>query len=71
MKAYKFNYFGYEEIGIIANNFTGKGGFDFHIVLLGGENETIYNADSTEKCLEFMNNPKEINIPLPKNHNHL
>lgn len=68
MKAYKFNYMGHEEIGIIANNFTGTGGFDFLVVCLYGENEVIYNADSTQKCLDFMNNPEEITISLtPKN----
>lgn len=64
MKAYKFNYMEHEETAIIANNFTATGGFDFHVVLLGGENETIFNADSTAKCLEFMKDYKEININI-------
>lgn len=66
MKAYKFNYGGKEEIAIIANNFTAKGGFDFHVVLLGGENETIYNADSTKKCIEFMKDAEEVHIKIIK-----
>lgn len=64
MKAYNFSYMGHKEIGIIANNFTGTGGFDFLVVLLDGEKQVIYNADSTQKCLDFMNNPEEITISL-------
>lgn len=64
MKAYRFSYMGHEEVAIIANNFTGTGGFDFLVILLDGQNSVVYNAYTTQKCLDFMNNPEEITISL-------
>jgi hypothetical protein len=44
MTIYIINYGGHEEQCIVANNWTGHGGTDYHLVTLGGENEIIYNC---------------------------
>lgn len=54
MTIYNINYEGHEEQCIIANNFTGTGSPDYHLITLGGENETIYNCYSWIEMEKFI-----------------
>ena len=54
MTIYIINYGGHEEQCIVADNRTGTGGTDYHLVTLGGGNETIFNCDSWDEMMMFI-----------------
>ena len=54
IEVYTINYYGHEEKCIIANNITGNGGPDWHLVTLGGSNETIFNCNSWDEMQRFI-----------------
>jgi hypothetical protein len=51
---YTIDYHGHEEKCIIADNITGNGGPDWHLVTLGGSNETIFNCNSWDEMQRFI-----------------
>ena len=54
IEVYTIDYHGHEEQCIIADNFTGNGGTDLHLVTLGGNNETIFNCNSWDEMQRFI-----------------
>ncbi len=54
MTIYIINYGGHEEKCIIADNRTATGGTDYHLVTLGGGNETIFNCYSWDEMMMFI-----------------
>lgn len=51
---YSIDYHGHNEQCIIADNQTGKGGGDWHLVTLGGNNEIIFNCGTWKEMQEFI-----------------
>ncbi len=60
IEVYTIDYHGHEEKCIIADNFTGNGGPDWHLVALGGNNETIFNCSSWDEMQRFIGKFKGI-----------
>jgi|688.fasta_scaffold00015_182 hypothetical protein len=54
IEVYTIDYHGHEEKCIIADNFTGNGGGDWHLVTLGGNNETIFNCNTWNEMQKFI-----------------
>ena len=54
ISVYTIIYAGHKEHCIISDNFTGTGGFDFHLVSLGGNNEVLYNCNSIDGMKKFI-----------------
>lgn len=51
---YTIDYHGHEEQCLIADNQTGNGGGDWHLVTLGGQNETIFNCNTWDEMQRFI-----------------
>jgi len=54
IEVYTIEYYNHEEKCIIADNTTGNGGSDWHLVTLGGNNETIFNCSSWDEIQRFI-----------------